>query len=92
MTWASSGSTTLFIKRVAFATPIVFTFHQVRCQLQARLCRACRSQASELTLSALADALGASRTVRLHGSQGVRNLDAANIERSRVSTARAILP
>jgi hypothetical protein len=28
--WASSGSTTLFIKRVAFATPIVFTFHQVR--------------------------------------------------------------
>ena len=89
MTWASSGGTTLFIKRVAFATPIVFTFHQVRCQLQA--C-ACRSQASELTLSALADALGASRTVRLHGSQGVRNIDAANIERSRVSTARAILP
>ena len=27
--WASSGHTTLFIKRVAFATPIVFTFHQV---------------------------------------------------------------
>ena len=35
MTWASSGGTTLFIKRVAFATPIVFTFHQVRCQLPA---------------------------------------------------------
>ena len=91
MTWASSGGTTLFIKRVAFATPIVFTFHQVRCQLPARLC-ACRSQASELTASALADALGVSCTVRLHGGQGVRNVDAANIERSRVSTARAILP
>jgi hypothetical protein len=94
MAWSSSGSTTLFIKRVAFATPIVFTFHQVRrCSAACSLPRLVFILASALmTWGCVCDVCGARCAVRLHSCKGVGNVDAANSQRSRVSTACAFLP